>query len=142
MRKKFSVLLYGSHLMGMGHLYRCRLIFEALIASGDFEITLAAKDFPESTEIIKMMKTDHLINLPAENEDDFLVSHLKAPQESFDYCIVDELNSSLEKMTALKQKAKRVLSFDDRGDGASLADVLINVLYPNTPPRANELNEL
>lgn len=126
--------------MGMGHLYRCHKIIEA-IGSELFSVTLLTRAYEEAEQIFKMISCDRVIVVssdPSKEEESAALSRLGI---TFAICINDQLNSEVADIQMLRNFCRKLITFDDRGPGASLADCIVNVLYPNNPPLLGEIND-
>ena len=137
-----NVLLrsYGSHLLGMGHLYRMRKVACAL-RGYDTCLTLCTRKFSEAQPIYQNIPYDCLIEIPPEaKEKDELNVMERELEVYYDTIVNDQLNTSLHMAGYLRRKCKRYISFDDNGGGADLADCLVNVLYPSDQARGKEIS--
>jgi len=133
---------YGSHLMGMGHLYRIRKLVEFLSRVIDAEITFLTQAFEESRDIYQCFDVDELYQMPKgiseSKEIEYIEGNLK---DTYTLIINDQLKSSEKIAEYLVTKANKVLAIDDTGLGAVHYHNLINVLYGNTPLLPREKNE-
>lgn len=142
MKIKILVRAYGSHLMGMGHLYRCQKIIKYLDRE-KFSITLLTKDFDEAKKIYGLIDFDDLILIEKDStfEQEQNALAVKYMQSTFQLCLNDQLNSSSAEMNMLRYFCHKIITLDDKGEGAKEADRVINILYPNNPPLLNEIND-
>lgn len=140
-KKHILIRAYGSHLMGMGHLFRMRLVISELKKDSDFKISLLTRNYSESVEIYKFSVIDELHVLPADvseiDELTYIEQNLEGP---FDSILNDQLKTSKAIARALLERSPSVLSIDDTGPGAGYFQHLINVLYANDPPCDREEN--
>ena len=131
---------YGSHLMGMGHLYRMIKLVQMLKNKIECNITLLTREYEESKLIYGQIDADEIVKVQPEisiNEEVKLVDSF----DNFDICINDQLNTEYEIAKILKFKSKRRITFDDRGEGNVLFDKIINILYPSCTPLKQEVND-
>jgi len=140
---KVFIRAYGSHLMGMGHLYRIKKIVNKLKERCPYcNITLWTRNFLESKNIYRDINVDSLIenneNLNDKQEENLLKSYLK--EHKFDILINDQLNTSKKIAKILTSNVLKSITFDDLGDGNYLFDKIINVLYPSSNKLTNEIN--
>jgi len=142
LKQTILVRAYGSHLMGMGHLYRIRNLVKIISTSIDVDITLLTQEFNESKDIYLSIGIEHLYQMPAGitevDEIKFIEQNL---EKNYDLLINDQLQSSEMLAGYFVKKARKTLAIDDTGLGAHLYDRLINVLYANAPVLNNEIND-
>ena len=121
--KKQTVAFYvnGNNKMGMGHIYRCLELADEFYVKPDiyYDINQTDKSLFGNT-------THNLIAINGLNE---LFKILE--QKKYDIFINDVLNTTLDYMIALKNcnPAKRIINFEDDGEGIYKADLVINALY-------------
>jgi spore coat polysaccharide biosynthesis predicted glycosyltransferase SpsG len=133
---KVLVRAFGSHLMGMGHLYRVNKIINAL---GGCNVTLLTRSYRESKSIYKDIETNNTIEILPEITEYDELKLLECFEESgFDLVINDQLSTSKSMANAICQICKISVTFDDLGHGAHLFNHAINVLYPSLVPMNNE----
>lgn len=121
-RKQIVFRTDASKNLGMGHVYRTLAVAQELarhelviVLSKDQELGQAFfAEYPFRVELV-------------ENDDEF-VKFVRG--NSTDLVILDRLNNELEIISLLKQTAK-VVTFEDLGEGAAVADLLISDLYLN-----------
>jgi spore coat polysaccharide biosynthesis predicted glycosyltransferase SpsG len=136
------VRAYGSHLMGMGHLYRISKIVSKLKNMSNVNITLFTRKYEEAINIYKNVSVDNLIEIDKNISEEKEISQLDniLNNKNYDVIINDQLNTSEEIASILKKNSKRCITFDDLGDGNYLFDFIINVLYPSNNRLKNEIN--
>jgi spore coat polysaccharide biosynthesis predicted glycosyltransferase SpsG len=138
---KIFIRAYGSHLMGMGHLYRVKKIVNRLRDKKKYTITLFTQRYSESINIYKDIDVDKFIeiepNIAIDNEIAILERVLN---KNYDICINDQLNSSREVAKVLTKNIKTTITFDDLGQGSYLFNYIINILYPSQERLLNEIN--
>jgi spore coat polysaccharide biosynthesis predicted glycosyltransferase SpsG len=141
LKQTILIRAYGSHLMGMGHLYRIRNLVKVISTSIAVDITLLTQGFDESKNLYLSIGVEHLYEMPSGisevHEIEFIEKNLAA---SYDLLINDQLQTSEILADFFVKKARRTLSIDDTGIGAHLFNRLINVLYPNEVVLNNEIN--
>ena len=120
-RKRIIFRCDGEKKIGMGHIYRCMTL--AYNLTGHEVMFVLNEDKKEGIEKIKKS---------------FLPYHLVKNNEEFfeyiqfwnaDIVVNDCLDSTYNYMEQLCSKVQRVITFEDLGKGAELADVVINALY-------------
>jgi len=134
---------YGSHLMGMGHLYRVEKLVKRLRErSDDLEITLFTQKYEEAIEIYKKIDIDNLIEVSSTLTESEELKYLEdiIKKNSYDFCINDQLNTDKSIASLLISNVKKSITFDDLGDGNYLFNHIINVLYPSKEQLDNEIN--
>lgn len=131
---------YGSHLMGMGHLYRIKKLVIKLKEQQECKITLFTKKYNEAINIYKNINIDNFIeiekDISVENE---MIELEKALLGKYDICINDQLNTPMEIATILTKNIPQSITFDDLGNGNYLFKHIINVLYPSENKLPNEI---
>lgn len=120
-RKRILFRCDGEHKMGMGHIYRCMTL--AYNLTGHDIMFVLKEDKKEGIEKIKGT---------------FLPYHIvKSDTDFFDYVkkwnadivVHDCLDSDRRYMELLHHSVGRIVTFEDLGSGAEIADVVINALY-------------
>ncbi len=138
---KIFIRAYGSHLMGMGHLYRIqKLVKKIRELKSNVNITLFTRKFSEAKSIYNKIEYDNLIEIDENISETEEISNLKKIfKEEYDICINDQLNTNIE-IAKILTKSKKSITFDDLGDGNILFDYILNVLYPTNKNLDNEIN--
>lgn len=111
----------GNTKRGMGHIYRCLELADEFYVKPDIYYDI------NQTDIELFGNTTHnLIGVNGINE---LFKILE--QKKYDIFINDVLNTTLDYMIALKNcnPAKKIINFEDDGEGIYKADLVINALY-------------
>ena len=127
-RKRIIIRVDGYKEIGLGHIYRCLAIADKLIEH-DFKFVLSKKsDIGE--KIIKNSFYDYDV------VDDESLNYLI---ETFrpHIWINDILDTSKTYMEKLKKHNFRIINFEDLGQGALLADAVINDIYEKTHNEKN-----
>lgn len=121
--KNQTVAFYvnGNTKRGMGHIYRCLELADEFYVKPDiyYDINQTDKELFGDT-------THNLIGINGINE---LFKILE--KKKYDVFINDILNTSLDYMIALKNcnPAKKIINFEDDGEGIYKSDLVINALY-------------
>ena len=127
-RKTILFVVAGYDEIGLGHAYRALLIANGILNHRllflvDKKSGLAFEKIKESNYEVHMQKSGTLI------ED---VLALKP-----DTVINDILDTEVAYIRGLKEKGLRVINFEDLGEGARQADLVINALYPEKEKLSN-----
>lgn len=123
-RKHIVFVLTGNPTVGMGHVYRA-LVLASHISNHRVSFLLD-KDSELGYRKIAENKLDVYIQTSENIVDDILALRP-------DIVVNDILDTSTEYMQALKNAGLTLVNFEDLGEGAKLADLVINDLYPETP---------
>lgn len=111
-------------LLGMGHVYRALALAQEL-ARHDLTLVTSTQ-FPLGGEFFKQYPFNHCA---IEDEYDLLQLLRANPA---DLVVLDVLDTSARQITELREAgAKSIVTFEDQGDGAAAADLLVSDLYPN-----------
>lgn len=122
-RRRLAIRADGARALGLGHVNRALALASelaehqpVLVTRADGDYALGAALLAESPFEVRRL----------EGEAGFLplLEELRP-----DLLFLDCLDSSLEAMRAAKARARRVVSFEDRGPGAAEANLVINDLY-------------
>ncbi|MDU4862339.1 MAG: cytidyltransferase [Terrisporobacter othiniensis] len=121
--KNQTVAFYvnGNVYRGMGHIYRCLELADEFYVKPDIYYDINQTDrnlFGETTHnLIGVNGISELFNILEEKK--------------YDIFINDVLNTTLDYMIALKNcnPAKKIVNFEDDGEGIYKADLVINALY-------------
>ena len=115
--------------MGLGHVYRA--------------ITLANRIFGH--EIVFLMNKSKKLGIKKVMENNYSIIEFENSSELFrklgeinpDIVINDILDTSKDYILKLKKLGIFVVNFEDLGEGADFADIVINALYENSNPPEN-----
>jgi len=129
-RKKIMFRTVGKRKVGMGHVYRCLTLAYKL--TGHELLFVADKESDIGIERIKESNFP-IITVADDAEFEAVLS-----REKPDILINDILDTSAEYMTMVTKYARRVVNFEDVGDGAKYADAVINALYEKGERLHNE----
>ncbi|MBR2275749.1 MAG: UDP-2,4-diacetamido-2,4,6-trideoxy-beta-L-altropyranose hydrolase [Lachnospiraceae bacterium] len=129
-RKRILFRTVGKMQLGMGHVYRC--------------LTLAYKLTGHEISFVLDQESDIGIEKIRESNFPFEVVRNEAEFEEIlrkekpDILVNDILDTTAEYMTMVSRYAKRVVNFEDVGEGAKFADAVINALYEKGEKLHNE----
>lgn len=141
LKKHILIRAYGGHLMGMGHLYRMKLVIEQLKSQQSVHVSLLTRTLPESVNLYRSLNADHVFELSEDVSETEELAYLQTEMNGpYDLILNDQLNSSNEIAAALLRLSPNILSMDDTGSGAEKFQQLINVLYTNKVPHNHEEN--
>ncbi len=107
--------------IGLGHVYRVLSIAHELIG--------------HEIQLIFTAESEHFVNLAVGQGYQVVVQPKDSPLADFvlsqspDVVINDLLNTSLDYIQTLKTAGVSVINFEDQGEGAKFADLVINALY-------------
>jgi len=133
---------YGSHLMGMGHLYRIKKFVNYLKKEdANITITLLTRKYDESVNIYKTIQVDKIVEIdPNISKKDEIDKLKNIFHEKYDIMINDQLNTDNDIAKILTNSCEKSITFDDLGNGNHLFDYIVNVLYPSDKKLNNEIN--
>lgn len=129
-RKNILFVVSGYNKIGFGHIYRALLLANN-ITSHNIKF-LVTKDSKEGFEKLQQFKYKSYLQQHDNIIDD--IKELKA-----EVVINDILNTELEYISELKEQGLKVINFEDLGEGAPKADLVINALYSKTNNNQNTL---
>lgn len=129
-RKRILIHADAAKELGMGHVYRALALAQEL-ARHEVLIATSSK-LPLGKTFFDQQVFEHV-----EIEDD---QGLIALAKSFraDLVVLDILDTELELVQALRSRSCKVVSFEDLGEGASAADLVVSDIYPS-PSAKHEL---
>jgi CMP-N-acetylneuraminic acid synthetase/spore coat polysaccharide biosynthesis predicted glycosyltransferase SpsG len=120
-KKRIIIRVEGYSKIGMGHVYRGLVLANRLI---EHEVSFA---ITEKSDIgIKKLDESHFKYDVIRNDDDML---RLVSEKNCDIVINDILDTDERYVCALKGLGRRVVNFEDLGEGAEYADCVINDLY-------------
>lgn len=120
-KKKIVYRVDGHKDLGLGHIYRGLTIAYALT---EHDISFVCRR--DAVEGIAKLRASHMKVIEVDDDEDFF-EWLSGSQA--DIVINDCLDSSVNYIQKLKHLANRVVTIEDLGAGAVLADAVINALY-------------
>jgi len=127
-RRKILLFTGGSRELGMGHLYRTLALAQELARH---EILIVTEDSrPLGREFFKGQVFEHRE----------VSSHTQLLEiaAGFDLVVLDLLDTDLGLVSGLRGAGSKVVTFEDLGPGAQLADLVVSDIYPN-PKAKNQL---
>jgi CMP-N-acetylneuraminic acid synthetase/spore coat polysaccharide biosynthesis predicted glycosyltransferase SpsG len=129
-RKRVVFSVVGRKELGLGHAYRGLLIASEFV--GHEVIFVCEESDSMAVEIIRTMNYKVKV-VPVGGMLNGVI------QCNPDIVINDILDTKADYIAALKQEGIAVVNFEDLGEGASQADLVINALYPLQEPSATHL---
>ena len=129
-RKKIMFNTVGKRSVGMGHVYRCltlayKLTGHEVIFTASSDSDIGIEKIKESNfNVIRIKDDAHFEQVLGEEKPDILVN--------------DILDTTADYMQMVTKYAKRVVNFEDVGQGAKYADAVINALYEKGDKLHNE----
>jgi spore coat polysaccharide biosynthesis predicted glycosyltransferase SpsG/CMP-N-acetylneuraminic acid synthetase len=121
-RRRIILHANAGKALGMGHVYRTLALAQELARHEVLVVT--SKEMPLGKEFFDSQVFNHK-EVSSQEELIALAASFAA-----DVVILDILDTSAELVQALKETAK-VVTFEDLGKGAELADLTVSDLYPN-----------
>lgn len=120
-KKRILFRTDGYRELGMGHIYRCLTLAYSLTGH---EILFVTRE--ERQEGYQKLLASHMHVETIKCDEDFydIISEWKP-----DVVVNDCLNTEKKYIKELKKRVKRVVTFEDIGSGADVADATINALY-------------
>ena len=129
-QKKVVFRCDGYKELGMGHVYRCLTLAYSLMGHEVLFVTRS-----DRTPGLEKIKASFFPCRTIARDEEFF-DVLK--EEKPDVIVNDCLDTSKEYIQTLKTLAPRVVTFEDLGEGAALADATINALYETPDTRENQ----
>ena len=127
-KKKILFVVTGNKEVGLGHVYRSLTLANSLLP---YEIEFLV-DKNSQLAYEKIAELNYKVHIQTEES---LVEEIKRINP--DIVINDILDTSAEYILSLKRDGFIVINFEDLGEGAQYADLVINALYPEKVPRPN-----
>lgn len=120
---KVAFYVNGNTKRGLGHIYRCLELADEFYVSPDIYY-----DTNQTTREIFGESTHNFVGVNGIGELFQILSSKK-----YDVLVNDILNTTIDYMIALKacNPAKKIINFEDDGEGVLKADLVINALYQN-----------
>lgn len=111
-------------LLGMGHVYRALALAQEL-ARHDLTLVTSSQ-YPLGGQFFAQYPFNHVV---IQDEYDLLQMLRANPA---DLVVLDLLDTSARQISELREAgARRIVTFEDQGEGAAAADLLVSDLYPN-----------
>lgn len=122
MRRNVVFVVAGYPAIGMGHVFRALMLAHEIT---DHKITFVCTK-ESALAVEKIAERDYPIVRQGDEELSHTVLSLRP-----DLVINDFLNTSRDYMERLQEANVRIVNFEDDGEGAFLANLVINALYEN-----------
>ena len=119
-RKKILFVVAGNIQLGMGHVYNTLLIADSIL-NHDIQF-IVNKSSQLAFEKINSLNYKVIIQQSEDIIDDII--KIKP-----DVVINDRLDNSYAYINSLKKQKIKVISFEDKGEGTQIADLVINAIY-------------
>jgi CMP-N-acetylneuraminic acid synthetase/spore coat polysaccharide biosynthesis predicted glycosyltransferase SpsG len=127
-RKKILFVISGYTEIGLGHVENALTIANDIL---NHEIQFLV-DSKSQLALNKILERNYPVKIQKHSD------ILKDIEElGPDIVINDKLDTSIDYILGLKNMGVRVINFEDLGEGASVADIVINAMYPEKTPRIN-----
>lgn len=120
-RKKILFVVSGYQEIGLGHVYNSLIIANDIL---DHQIEFLV-DSKSQLAFEKIASKNYTVYI---QESDNLIHDIEARQP--DVIINDRLDTEADEIRELKRKGMKVINFEDLGEGAKHADLVINAIYP------------
>jgi len=119
-RKKILFVVRGNKKIGLGHVYNALILANDIVEHDLMFLALndsklAYNKISEKNYIIKFQEKDLIEEIESINPD---------------VVINDILDTDMKYISALKNLGIKVINFEDLGEGAKKADLVINAIYP------------
>lgn len=120
-RKKILFVVSGYQEIGLGHVYNALIIANDIL---DHQIEFLV-DGKSQLAFEKIASKNYTVFM---QESDTLIQDIEARQP--DVIINDRLDTEADDIRELKRRGLKVINFEDLGEGARHADLVINAIYP------------
>jgi CMP-N-acetylneuraminic acid synthetase/spore coat polysaccharide biosynthesis predicted glycosyltransferase SpsG len=120
-RKKILFVVTGNKSVGLGHVHNTLVLANDMVKHSvmflvDKDSRLAYDNIAQSNYNVRLQSCDNILDDIAALNPDVVVN--------------DCLDTDMEYMHGVKAIASRVVNFEDLGPGATMADIVINAIYP------------
>lgn len=120
-RKKVLIRVDGYNKIGLGHIYRTIVIANRL----------------NNYDVLFVSKEEHVLGIKLLKENNYKIEFFSKKEEfekiirtyNPDIIINDILDTDMDYIKQLKERQFFVVNFEDLGEGAKVADIVINALY-------------
>lgn len=129
-RKKVIFRVDGYKELGMGHIYNCITMADSLLMEHKVLFVLTEKSIPGIAKIAETQLP--YIVIKSNNDLEKIINDFKP-----DIWVNDCLNTEADYIKKLKDVIPRVITIEDLGTGAALADATINALYDDDTNKSN-----
>lgn len=130
-RRTICIRVDGSNSLGFGHLYRALAIAQSITSH---EINFVSRNDGEFDMGFQFLQNFNYPVFAITSNQDFLDN---LDRFNPDLVINDFLDTTVNYVQQLKEKGCFVVNFEDLGEGNSIADVVVNDLYPDLYPSKN-----
>jgi len=120
-RCKILFVVSGYQEIGLGHVYNALIVANDIL---DHQVEFIV-DYKSNLAYEKIASKNYSVYIQ-ENRD--MIQDIEARQP--DVIINDRLDTDAHEICELKEKGIKVISFEDLGEGAKYADLVINAIYP------------
>lgn len=128
-KKRIAFRVDGYKELGLGHIYRAltlayELIEHDIVFVCDSRYQLGVEKLKDANmQVVEIDGEEDLFNWLDNNRVDIFVNDL--------------LDTTADYVRAVKERVERFVSFEDMGEGARLADAVVNALYEGATPHHN-----
>jgi CMP-N-acetylneuraminic acid synthetase/spore coat polysaccharide biosynthesis predicted glycosyltransferase SpsG len=122
-RKHILFVIAGNKEVGLGHVYNTLLVANDIL---NHQITFLV-DNKSMMAYNKIASNNYPVFIQKESN---IVDDIKGLNA--DLIINDRLDTSIEYMSSLHKLGLKTINFEDLGEGAQYADLVINAIYPET----------
>ena len=124
-RKRLLFVVTGNNKVGLGHVYNTLLIANDILNHEilflvDCESEMARQKIASKNYPVYIQKSANILDDIEKIDPDIVIN--------------DRLDTTLEYMQGLKKLKIKSINFEDLGEGAKLADLVINAIYPEKQP--------
>lgn len=120
-RKRILFIVSGYQEIGLGHVYNALIIANDIL---DHQIEFLV-DSKSQLALEKIASKNYTVY---KQQSDDLIQDIQARQP--DVIINDRLDTEADDVRELKRRGLKVINFEDLGEGAKYADLVINAIYP------------
>ena len=132
-RRRAIIRADGSREMGLGHVARALALAAQLL---EFQLTIVTRD-DGGHALGHGFLAQHAYPLRAVGSEAAFLALVEEVKP--DVVFLDVLNTDPGMMAALRKSAKKIVTFEDLGEGAKAADLVVNDLYVTADPSVRAL---
>lgn len=127
-RRKILFCISGNREIGLGHVYNCLILANEILNHRviflvDKESELAYKKIENHNFDVRIQQQNDIVQDITEVQPDLIIN--------------DRLDTSSEYMQSLKNLGYKTFNIEDLGPGATLADCVVNAIYPENKKYLN-----
>ncbi|WP_426416294.1 cytidylyltransferase domain-containing protein [Aestuariirhabdus sp. LZHN29] len=130
LRKRIVFTVIGYDKVGLGHAYRALMLAHELV---QYDLHFVCEERSDLA-INEIRKHNYLVHVCDAGQLVSTITNL-----SPEMVINDILDTDTAYMSNLSENGIKTINFEDMGSGASIANLVINALYPHQPPLKNML---